>query len=54
MPRVDEWFSTGAGCDWRMAPTAELMSLTILVVVPVTAAGRVSLNKSPVKAEACT
>lgn len=54
MPRVNECFSTGAGCAWRMAPKAELMPLTILVVVPVTAAGKASLNNPPVKAEACT
>lgn len=45
-----ECFSSGGGCDWRKTPEAELMSLAVLVRVSV-AAGKVSLNSAPVKAE---
>lgn len=54
MPGVNECFSTGQAVTGEWPPKADLMSLTILVVVPVAASGRASLNNPPVKAEACT
>lgn len=54
MPGVNECFSTGKAVTGEWPPKQSLMPLTILVVVPIAAAGRASLSNPPVKAEVCT